>query len=427
MDVPLAPASLTRLVALLTGGGDARLALDPVTARNKYHCPLLPAPGLICFSSCTASPLSEPGLAAAAAMLRRLDAGATVQEEACAVAAELVVRLRLGQNTTVLLAPSGTDAFLLAMGLLVAERPGVPLTSIMVAASETGSGVPLAAAGRHFSELTAGGRRVRAGGSIAGFPAGMQTRAIPLREADGAMRPAAEIDAAFAAAVAEAPGRAVVHLIDGSKTGLVAPTDVPSGTEVVVDACQARLPLDRLRDYLDRGWPVLISGSKFFGGPAFSGAVLFPADRLAGIDRTRLPAGLAAYGVDRHAAQPAVNAGALLRWAAALEDIRPFPAMQAVMDALCQFVANRVAERRKLLLLPAAQGIVPFAILGRRLLGMAELRRRHRALADAGFLLGQPVEIGATFGALRIAIGARTLHDPQFIQRLERCLAAITA
>ena len=32
--------------------------------------------------------------------------------------------------------------------------------------------------------------------------------------------------------------------------------------------------------YLRDGWPVVVTGSQFFGGPAFSGAVLFPSVQL---------------------------------------------------------------------------------------------------------------------------------------------------
>ena len=49
-------------IPALFSGGDARIATDPLTGLNKYLCPPMPAPDLICVSSCTASPLLVQGL-----------------------------------------------------------------------------------------------------------------------------------------------------------------------------------------------------------------------------------------------------------------------------------------------------------------------------------------------------------------------------
>ena len=99
---------------------------------------------------------------------------------------------------------------------------------------------------------------------------------IPLRSANGSPRPDDEVNDAFAAATTTAKDSAVVYLTHGTKTGLIAPVTPPYGADVIVDACQARIGSDTVEAYLRRDWPVVVTGSKFFGGPAFSGAVLFP-------------------------------------------------------------------------------------------------------------------------------------------------------
>jgi len=48
--------SADAFVTALTSGGDSRVAIDNRTGTNKYFCPPTPAPGLVCLSSCTASP-----------------------------------------------------------------------------------------------------------------------------------------------------------------------------------------------------------------------------------------------------------------------------------------------------------------------------------------------------------------------------------
>jgi hypothetical protein len=43
---------------------------------------------------------------------------------------------------------------------------------------------------------------------------------------------------------------------------------------LVADLCQGRFEMERLHDYLENNVVILITGSKFFRGPPFSGGVL---------------------------------------------------------------------------------------------------------------------------------------------------------
>ncbi|HEV2675555.1 MAG TPA: hypothetical protein VGV37_13510 [Aliidongia sp.] len=144
------------LARQLVSGGDSRLALDPRTGRNKYLCPPLDEPDLVCFSSCTATPISALGLHAASEALIELSTGnpdrqrAALEEQTLGVSLRLTQRFGVDDLAVALLAPSGTDATLILMGLLAAEQPGRPIVSILPGSAETGSGVPLAAAGRHL-------------------------------------------------------------------------------------------------------------------------------------------------------------------------------------------------------------------------------------------------------------------------------------
>ena len=47
---------------------------------------------------------------------------------------------------------------------------------------------------------------------------------------------------------------------------------------LVADMCQGRFETERLLDYLNKNVVVLITGSKFFRGPPFSGGVIVPSD-----------------------------------------------------------------------------------------------------------------------------------------------------
>jgi hypothetical protein len=312
-----------------------------------------------------------------------------------------------GALAKVILCPSGTDAMLTAAMIIAAERPGEAMTAILPAAAETGTGVPRAALCRLFDGPESGKQLID--GEVTAIE-------IPLRASDGSPLSDDEVNHEFAAASATATGRAVTWLTHGTKTGLIAPVSPPDGADVVVDACQARIDPATVSAYLRRGWPVVVTGSKFLGGPAFSGAVLFPWARLPAT-RTRSRASMAPENVDL---------GTTLRWTAALATIDAFEPLTADLH---QVLTNRAWSIQRAI--AANSALVPVGGLRprragwaalptiftvgvrdpsrpERMLTMAELRPLHERLARRGVLVGQPVALGS-FGGLRIAIGARDL------------------
>ena len=358
---------------LMAQGGDQRLAVDPRTGLNHYGCSHRPRPWAITFASSTASSLSERGFGGAETSRRRIAAGAIAGRADAVLAMEAqavrdgiaahygLLAIPSAPAGEVVLAASGTDCELLVLAL--AERCGA-VSTILTAPEETGTGVPLAAGGRHFANDTSGRQQVDKGTVIAGFRGDTRVVALAIRHADGTSRATSEIEADCTALVASeirSGHRVLLHLLDLSKTGLLAPSlaclerlQAAHGDQldIVVDACQARLDQRRVRDYLSRGWMVMITGSKFFTGPPFCGAVLLPppiAARLA--DGGSLPAGLAAYG--SRADWPAwtaaasdlpqgVNLGMLLRWQAALAEMQAFGAVPSgqVRKRLAFFLAG---------------------------------------------------------------------------------------
>ena len=417
-------------VPALFSGGDSRIAADRHTGLNKYLCPTVPAPELVCASSCTASPVSAEGFERAAeafsdivlapSLRQRADRLTALTEQ---IEARLLQYFGVAALAQAFLCPSGTDALLKTTMLIAAERPGEPITAILPAASETGTGVPMAAIGHMFD------------GPLNGMPlsgcAG-RTVEIPLRTADGAPRCEKAVSAAFAAAAQAATGHVVVTLTHGTKTGLIAPVVPPDGADVIVDACQARIAPETVAAYLRRGWPVVVTGSKFFGGPAFSGAVLFPRARLPAHRQHSLLADLSDAG----------RLGTALRWTAALAEINVF---EPLAGSMAEILAGRTACIERLAasnpalvpvggLPPYGDGwadrpsIFTFAVRDpmdpRRKLSAAGLRPLYERLARSGVLLGQPVGLGS-FGGLRVAIGARELLDGHGEDGLAEVFAAL--
>src|SRR5260370_19514698 len=125
----------------------------------------------------------------------------------------------------IVFAASGTALHLLAAQLATGGEQA-PLLAVMVEASETGSGVPAALAGRHFSTLAALGESVSEGNLVEGA-ASIEIAALSSRAADGLPRPAHLVDAEVETPVIEAvkAGRHVlVTRAAVSKTCMIAPS-----------------------------------------------------------------------------------------------------------------------------------------------------------------------------------------------------------
>jgi hypothetical protein len=455
---------------LLTQGGDGRLHIDAVTGLNPYGCRPAPRPEALHFSSSTASSVSERGWRRVNLVRERLaHAGeypALVEENRT----ELKRLLRLdGTGADIVFAPSGTDAALLAVAVARTDLR-TPLTSLIAAVDETGSGARHAAGGRHFAASTAQGRAVVAGEPIAGIADGVDLAAVPLREPDGSLVPPAELDRRILAQVGQAVAAGstvLLHAMDHSKLGNRCPGDAClAGIErsfgarvrVVVDACQGRLARERIRAHLQRGRMVLITGSKFFSGPPLSGALLLPHELVRGMERaSSLPPGLADYSVESdwpsgwRAAQASLgrheNVGQLMRWSAALEEMSAWFAVPGAVRraALAEFASSvpRAADsvaaveplRPPLLDDPdfPVPTIFPFFVrhhgvalspscaaklyhaMNRDVTSiLPRLDNRERALAALPCHIGQPVCVdgpGGTRGALRVSASARIVAE----------------
>jgi hypothetical protein len=458
---------------LLGGGGDARLTLDPVSGVNAYGCRPCPCPDTLSFASSTATSISQRGYE------RVGDARESLMRSAVAVGIEAAFDARvesmrdrlkcyLGLSSTgvdIAFSPSGTDsqlqALLLARGLL-----GPRLTTVIVAADQTGSGTVDTARGRHFSTMTANGHRVGKGDPIAGLADAVNSTALPSFDAAGGFRSGAENDQLVIGAIERSVAggsNVLLQIMDASKLGWRAPGDQcldeiarrwPDRVQVVVDACQTRLGRPRLRGYLDRGYLVIITGSKFFTGPAFSGALLVPSRLAPACDAiTGDVSGFCEYSNrsdwpmhwknlrSRFAGR--TNFGQWLRWEAALEEIRAYYAVpdRFRLQALTTFgegVARIIGASPSLRLLPqncddrgaddeelARATIFPFAISHRgRDLALDDCRMIYRELGCASAderpeapicLVGQPVALGgdarSCAAVLRISASARLVTE----------------
>ena len=255
-------------------------------------------------------------------------------------------------------------------------------------------------------------------------------------------------------------GRGVLlHVLDTSKTGLAGPSReiaaqiaalAPERVLVLVDACQLRCPPDRLRADLDCGFMVLITGSKFAGGPPLSGALLLPEAIAMRLRSAPLPPeGLADYSARLDWPETlqatfardmttTANLGLGLRWTAALAELRRLatvdPCLQErFLDRFEREVRLRAGMTPRVsALADAAQGIVPNPSIvplavtraDGRFMSCAELAKVQAglraaiatdAIEDAAptlrriFHVGQPVQLGPR-AVLRVCASAPQIN-----------------
>ena len=274
---------------LMLSGCDRRLLVDE-NGLNRYGSSPIPN-GTIQFGSCTCSTPSTRAIKVAKAVFTRLKRA----PDPHALAIELIRIVRehirgsfnLPKNVDIALTPSGTDVELLALAL-AAGRGRQPIVNLIVGPTEVGSGTDYAAAARHFDSLTPRDTTVVIGQPISTLASRVSRETIDIRDSFGKLLPGFEIDAATiqAATQAAASGaHVIVHLVAHSKTGIHAPSlqaiqsiksQLQDNVTIVVDAAQGRLAPAAYHFALQRGYLVSLTGSKFFGGPPFCGALLVP-------------------------------------------------------------------------------------------------------------------------------------------------------
>jgi hypothetical protein len=454
---------LAPLDHLLISGGDARLSINPETGCNEYGCQPLASPEPAGFSSSTATSISARAYESAGRArdsllpsVIALGIDEAFDSRIEAMRGELKRHLGLSDtNVEVVFSASGTDSQLHAL-FLTQIALGRPLTTVIAAADQTGSGTVYTARGHHFGDLTAYGHRVRKGDPIDGVAGSVTSIALPLLDANGDALSPAESDSLVIDAVRkaiESGSKVLLQTMDSSKLGQHVPSDRcirqitdcwPDAVQIVVDACQMRLGRRRIRGYLASGFMVLITGSKFFTGPPFSGALLVPAGLSEAIGRTDLVvSGLLDYSARsdwpkrwdllRCRFPFRANFGPWLRWEAAIEEIRAYYSVpeafrRSAIEQLGSGISHIIDASRSLRRLPLPPDLAGAALdddeqqlttifaftIERDGCGLSldQCKEIYRKLRAHDCPVGQPVGWNnGSVAALRICISARHVTE----------------
>lgn len=281
---------------IMAMGGDARIILNEDNGLNTYgHAPF--PKFTVAYSSCTSNTISDSAYSYVESYLNILQhkykdglSTAVFVQEFETIRKKIAAYYELGANVEMVFGSSGTDIELIQLALSLSHNK--PVHNIILSANEVGSGIKNAACGRYFSDITPKGVSCNVGEIIPGFSNRLISYSnIEIRDENGIVRNSKDLYSAYCSEIEAAISsgkRVIVHAIHRSKTGLILPEfyeierlvkKFRDHIDLVVDCCQGRISIKRVNDYLKLGASVLLTGSKFYSGPPFSGVLILPQDK----------------------------------------------------------------------------------------------------------------------------------------------------
>lgn len=445
----------SELLRVLTSGGDERIRLLE-NGKNKYSVNPVDFEHSIQRGSCTCNTLNPDSLKAVGCLLNetRQSEFTTLLEW---VRDEMKSMISPDDENSfeLFLAPSGSDLNyypLMFRALLEKRRP---ILNIATCPEELGTGSTFAAEGKYFFTQNQFGEVVDKGSKLPGIGE-IQMKYFPSRDDEGMI-----FD--HKSALVEHLGKrdkstlTICNLVLGSKSGIENNLSViprfQKNVMWVVDMCQMRAQKNTIQRLLDLNAMIMITGSKFFQSPPFCGALLVPkywVDKLSEVDdlsaaksftsifsKNDFPPTLERLqSVFRHYE----NSGLLLRWGAALSEMKAITAIDLekileMVDRWHEVVTGQIRRREDAFtLMPDGdltnKTIISFKVKDRNgeYLGDEQHRKIFNYLAEHTFpelgyknlIIGQPVSYDSE-SFIRLAIGSYNIRtflkeglDPQF-------------
>ena len=358
---------------LLTTGGDERLRVQwEKSDLNRLRVSSRPKSEMIIRSGSTARPPTDEGFERADSLRQSLltsalkgnlpDAFSREMENVRKQITHLLHLDRMDNPPVVITTSSGTDAELVIVQLALARANEISngddpakkgpsaVTNIFVSLEVLDPNKLKAGSLRHFSSLTPSGsivsRELLEGVSdgklnLVIYP-DYDGRNICLKDIDTLENCLEQLVRKI---IIDDGRQAILHLMVSSASGLSFPEPEflvrlkqQHGKKLiaVADAVQMRCDERQLAAFVESGCCVLLTASKFMGGPPFSGAVLLPVEEAESIKDLINGIGnyISADDVDfqlpeiRNSLPGFRNYGLLLRWNAALEDMKRYYALE---------------------------------------------------------------------------------------------------
>jgi|GEM_PF-1201703 len=331
---------------LLVSGGDERLFLDK-NGVNKNFISSKSRAGQISRASCTSSRIDAKGEERILKIVSELKSGERSFFD-CMEDVHLRIRkiLKADKSLSIMTVPSGTDAeyIPILISKVLARRENLKIKNIITGSNEIGSNSALAASGKYFNSQSPKGSRVAPKKTLIDA---RNMKVIEIYQRDPVSGKPLNKKGLWRGEVIkrlkDKNNFVILHILESSKLGyrIDAMKEIEEIINenkkrilVVVDACQSRTDIKRVREYINFGCTVMITGSKFEESPPFCGAVLIPysiTERISIEDFRNFPKGLRNFVTIDDASGPIkklmgkhlgnwMNWGLMLRWTIGLDN-----------------------------------------------------------------------------------------------------------
>ena len=278
----------SELDQLIISGGDERLRVNK-KGYNQYFSSPYPNPLQISRSSCTSSTIKESEFNRLNELMKEIKDGRISFQQAMMNVHDRIRKiLKVNDNISVITIPSGTDLEYAAM-ITAKASFGVDndLLNIITGEEEIGSNSAIAANGILFSDKAPTGKVFESNTQLEGIGK-VEVVKISLRDPD-TKKPLDQKKWWFSRIekmLKKTNTTTLLHIVESSKLGhridlmgeiedLIA--QYSKRLLIVIDACQSRTDIRRIRQYLRLGCMVMITGSKFEQSPPFCGALIVPS------------------------------------------------------------------------------------------------------------------------------------------------------
>lgn len=278
---------MTDFELAITAGGDERIELKE-NGLNKYFLNPNDSDAILSRASCTCSPLSNDVKARVMAVYKMITSEEVSLEDIRIKQRYRMKALLKNSSSTdfnIFFAPSGSDLCYYPLLFSKITNGDKPIISLITRPEELGTGSILANTGRYHAEKTQIKPTTAKGESIKnGF--NVEQVLFPSRTAEGNV-----ID--HKREIYETINQyrdshsIIVNLVIGSKSGIEDSVSIikdgPDDVTWVVDLCQMRARPKLFNELLAANCLLMITGSKFYQSPPFSGALLVPESFAEGI------------------------------------------------------------------------------------------------------------------------------------------------
>lgn len=439
------------LTSFLSQGADERIFLNE-QGLTKYGIPLIDN-GIINRGSCTCNPTTFEDAKEMEKLLNRFKSEQEWIDLQENISNGLKSKLNPSNTKSfeVFFAPSGTDLLYLPILFARVLNPNKKILNVVTCIEELGSGTKMTASEKYYANTNQFGDPLTKGSSILKDNS-IKTIFLNARSEDGVILNNKE---KIESILKEHPDYLIIiNLVYGSKSGIednLGLIDSIKADNIIwnTDICQFRHSNEIINMLIRKKVTVMITGSKFYQSPPFSGAMLVPENiytRLCKIDDwdavKNYGTVFSAYDFPKDLQTKLnyfpkqINYAGILRWYSGINELKKYQSLSK------QMIVEKINIWRKLIfeemnkrdffeLMPQQQGtnntIISFRLkVNGMYMNHEDLKQIHSNIVHTNYenthsfkhvFIGQPVAY-TNRSFLRLAIGAKNIRA--FIENDEK-------